>query len=463
MENQESLSSSSIINTQKRVIIEPSSFYQAMPVEGGFLAPTVFILAMSLLSALILGLWLLFGIGTAAAMFAGLASFVMLPIFTVIASFLGAAALFAIWKLMGSKTSYQAAFRCLAYSTAILPIVAIANLIPYLGQALSIVWGLWLMIIASEHVHQLEPQIPWRVFGVLGIVLLYLNLNAQYQARQTQLMVEDWQEKSRQLTSDQLGNGASDFIAGIRQGSGQPLSPQEKAELDDATQAMAEFAQGIQSAVEELNRNNEQDSSAQNTGKVLGELFAKLDGIANRREQTSARHGPDLLAQVTEQNQPDIAKLDKLGTIEKPPRGLQFEVNESSVAAPLTREVSVYKDNQWIRYRLWVPSAYLSSFTHSQTVTQTTANTVSATAAAADTAIAAASQHEQNTWGKTAQTQHVVVRNAIIYAYDGDGNPVAGDECDDAVLEIPALTQASVTADEQEFWLLCALEERRRI
>lgn len=62
-----------------------------------------------------------------------------MPIAVAIGSFIGAAILFVIWKLMGSQEDYETAYRCGAYLMALAPITTLINVIPYAGAIISLV------------------------------------------------------------------------------------------------------------------------------------------------------------------------------------------------------------------------------------------------------------------------------------------------------------------------------------
>ena len=49
----------------------------------------------------------------------------------------------------GLTENYQTAYRCMAYATAILPVIAVVSIIP-LGTVVRTAWGVWLVINASD-------------------------------------------------------------------------------------------------------------------------------------------------------------------------------------------------------------------------------------------------------------------------------------------------------------------------
>jgi len=107
----------------------------------------------------------------------------IIPIMALIGSFIGAAILFVIWKLLGSEEFFEPAYRCVAYSTAIIPITALLGLIPYLGSIIKLAWSTYLIYVASVEVHNLKASTAMAVFGVLGSLMLFIALSGERAAR----------------------------------------------------------------------------------------------------------------------------------------------------------------------------------------------------------------------------------------------------------------------------------------
>jgi hypothetical protein len=127
-------SATSIVDTVKRVITDPAGFFREMPRQGGFKNPLIFLVVMSVVTALVGVLLSLVGLAGPGATFgAALASIIIVPIFAAIFGFVGAAILFILWKVLGSEESYETAYRCGAYMAAISPITSVLGAIPYLA------------------------------------------------------------------------------------------------------------------------------------------------------------------------------------------------------------------------------------------------------------------------------------------------------------------------------------------
>lgn len=179
-----------ILATVVKVITNPVGFYREMPKKGGFVEPIIFIVAMMLVAMAVnlvvailhIGSYSMgFGMGVGIASAVG--GLILGPIFGVAFSFIGAAILFIIWKIMGSQEDFEAAYRCGAYACGIVPITAILNLIPYIGSTIGLVWIFYLIIVASIEVHKIKSQTAWLVWGIIAAILILFSITAQFAAR----------------------------------------------------------------------------------------------------------------------------------------------------------------------------------------------------------------------------------------------------------------------------------------
>jgi len=134
------------------------------------------------------------GFGMAGAMAGGLLAIILVPIFVVIFGFIGAAIAFGIWRMMGSQENFETAFRCVAYTSAIAPITAVLNLIPYLGSLTSALWPMALLAIASIHVHRRSVQASWAVFGAIGVFLALTSVSGEHASRNLMSGMDDLRE-----------------------------------------------------------------------------------------------------------------------------------------------------------------------------------------------------------------------------------------------------------------------------
>lgn len=152
----------------------PRRFFSSMEKSGGYGTPVLFALfwffTATLLELIISHLrpqpvqfgwavelvWLLAG----PALFLGM-------------GFVAAAIFFVIWHLMGSQQNYQTAFRCWAFTTPLAVVSAILGIVPYLN-VLGLLFGIYLLVIASVETHGIAAKRSWKVWGSIcaGLIVL---------------------------------------------------------------------------------------------------------------------------------------------------------------------------------------------------------------------------------------------------------------------------------------------------
>ena len=214
-----------ILETVKKVILDPVGFYRGMPKGGGFGDPLVFVVVLGLVSGIIQAVLSLVHLGPVGSVMMALGFIILAPIWILIGSFIGAAILFVIWKLMGSGESYETAYRCAAYAAAITPISAVAGIVPYIGGLVGLAWGLYLVVMASVEVHKLPAKKAWLVFGIIGAVLALFSLSAQASARKMQKGMAAWQQDMEQMsgkpakdmTPEDAGKVAASFMKAMQE------------------------------------------------------------------------------------------------------------------------------------------------------------------------------------------------------------------------------------------------------
>lgn len=232
-----------VIEQAKQVVTDPATFYRAMPKSGGISEPLIFMLVMGVAAGAVHAV--LSMIGLTGSGWAGLGAIFFWPIALLIGGFISAAIMFVIWKLMGSAEGYETAYRCVAYSTAILPVVAVLTIIPYLGTAVRVVWSIWLMIVASTEVHGRSKQTAQLVFGILGAIGLLFSLSGEYTQRNFQAAAEKKAEQfERQMQSleniginddgeidpEQMGRAVGEFMKGLEEAAGKAEKPETEGE-----------------------------------------------------------------------------------------------------------------------------------------------------------------------------------------------------------------------------------------
>jgi len=182
-----------IIDKAIKVVTDPAGFYQSMQKSGGLGEPLIFMIALALVSGVLSTILSLFGFGMGGMMVAGFMAIILVPIFVVIFGFVGAAIAYVIWKLMGSAEDFETAYRCVAYTAAIGPVVTVIGIVPYVGTIVSALWPMALLAIASIHVHGRSSQLSWAVFGALGVLMAMMNLGAERTANEMADSLEEMQ------------------------------------------------------------------------------------------------------------------------------------------------------------------------------------------------------------------------------------------------------------------------------
>ncbi len=191
-----------VIDNAKSVITSPSRYFQKMPKSGGLVEPMIFIIVMAVITGVLSAVLSFFGspVGMLAL---GLAAIIYIPIGALIGAFIGAGVLFVIWKLMGSEENYEVAFRCMAATMAIYPITAVLSILPYIGSIVGVAWVTFLLIEASVAVHGRDRKTSQLVFGIIGAVLVFMNVSSEHTARQLGDQAEELSHILEQMEKQQ--------------------------------------------------------------------------------------------------------------------------------------------------------------------------------------------------------------------------------------------------------------------
>lgn len=187
-----------IPQTAKKVLTSPPEFFREMPKTGGFVEPLVFMIAMGVVAGLLQAILsvLSFRVGAGAAM--GLASVIILPIMIGIFGFVGGGILFFIWKLTGSQESYETAYRCGAYIGVLTPISVLLPIVPYVGGAVSVLLMTFFLVTASVAVHNIPSGKAWMVFGIIGGLLVFFSVSAEFAARRIGRQATEYQKQAEE-------------------------------------------------------------------------------------------------------------------------------------------------------------------------------------------------------------------------------------------------------------------------
>ncbi len=182
-----------LVQTIKRVMLQPASFFGTMPVGGGLLRPLAFYVLVGMVSFIaqyvfqILGMQFMFGVtdtdipgeayGLMGAMSAGM--LLIYPLVMAAGLFVGAGIQHVLLLLFkaGSR-GFEATFRVAAYASA----PFILGVIPLLGNVVGGIWGLVLIVIGLKYVHDttygrvlaaiFAPLLALVFLGILAAVML---------------------------------------------------------------------------------------------------------------------------------------------------------------------------------------------------------------------------------------------------------------------------------------------------
>lgn len=198
--SQDAFSFSTVIEDAKKIITDPVAYYRDMPTTGGFVEPVIFVLVMGAITGLI-----------AALTGAGLSATLKMPIAMVIGSFISAALLYVVWRLMGSDNNYEVAYRSASALMATAPIIMVLSFIPYLSGVVQVVWGSILIYIASVQVYKLDASTSKIVFGVLALLFLFINIKTQQVGQQVDSAIGQYEN----MTPEETGQAVGEFLRGL--------------------------------------------------------------------------------------------------------------------------------------------------------------------------------------------------------------------------------------------------------
>ncbi|MHB8252462.1 MAG: YIP1 family protein [Acidiferrobacter sp.] len=170
-----------IRDTVIAVTLRPVAFFQAMPKQGGFRAPFVFLLVVGLFDMLLLSLFQGFMVGPAAGVEFAVHALALAPLALTFSGFVLTTVLFVFWRLMGSTQSYETAYRTFVYSYAVSPVTTVMGFTPYLAFV-GFFWWFGLLVIGSIYVHGIHRIKAIAVFAVLGVAMLVFLTRVEHYA-----------------------------------------------------------------------------------------------------------------------------------------------------------------------------------------------------------------------------------------------------------------------------------------
>lgn len=233
---------SGAFDTALRVLSDPKAFYAALPREGGLARPATFAGIMLVVTAVIhavLGLVGLLPFGFIAALF-------LTPIFGVIGLAIGAVILFLVSKVLGGEPTFESSLRIVCYASAIYPIQAVFNVVPY-ASLLASAYGMYVVIVGTIAVNRVPEQMGWIVLGGIAVVLILLSLTATIAARRVQPVVDDWSKRLEKSAAEM--EKATDEAA-----------PHLQKGAEELGKAAEQWAEEMQKAAERMKREREADA-----------------------------------------------------------------------------------------------------------------------------------------------------------------------------------------------------------
>jgi hypothetical protein len=160
-----------VLPTTIEVLTDPRAFFSSMPREGGYEAPGLFAIVMLLANAVIAGVFALLHLRVVGFVTA----LIFVPLFGAIGLGIGTIIVLLLSRALRGEATLESSFRIVAYSAALLPLAAIASVIPYLPILVE-AYGIYIFIVAVIAVHKVEEQRAWTVLGGIGAVVLLLAL-----------------------------------------------------------------------------------------------------------------------------------------------------------------------------------------------------------------------------------------------------------------------------------------------
>ena len=194
------------------VITRPDSFFRAMAKGGGFQDPLIFLLVISLVVGLIRALSVI-----TTSFFMAVGVLIFTPVMVAIFGFVGAAIVYVVWNIMGSKENYETAYRCMAYASAIAPITTLISFVPYLGGLAATAWGFYLLYVASVAVHHIPEKKAQKIWGILFVIVALFGVMSEVGTRKAQKAIDRWEQRvqSGEMTPEDAGKLVGEFLIGL--------------------------------------------------------------------------------------------------------------------------------------------------------------------------------------------------------------------------------------------------------
>ncbi len=193
-----------VFGISRLLLSNPKKLYSFMPVTGGYTDPLIFVGVMSVLGTVFVVAIQFFGLTSLGlgGFRLGLSPFwhtLFYPLLGVGGSFVLAGFMYGVWRVLGADKKFEVAYRCVAYTCVILPILAIGIFIPYVGLAICVVWWIWLIAHATEIVYGQSKTRIVLLLGCLGVFLLYYSIQGEEIQRKTTDRTMEFNNQMRKL------------------------------------------------------------------------------------------------------------------------------------------------------------------------------------------------------------------------------------------------------------------------
>jgi len=233
MEEKKAVTVTALMQTAVKVILSPAAFFREMPESGGFSLPLAFMVMMGVINGLVTAALGLFDVASNPIFSTGMtmvsivlypfaelshtpilstgmaiASILLYPLAYAVLGFAGAGLVFAVWKILGSRESYETAYCCVAYLAAFMPITTLLLVIPYWGLLVSVALLTYLYVLISRNVHGIKVARAWLVFGLIGVVLFFMGIGADIRAQDVRKKIVDLEKTTDSASLDHRSENA---------------------------------------------------------------------------------------------------------------------------------------------------------------------------------------------------------------------------------------------------------------
>ncbi len=198
-----------LAKTAFKILRSPAAFFREMPKRSGFSLPFAFMVMMGMINGIVIGALGLFDIAgnfifsTGVAIMSlvlypflelsptpimstgmAIAAMVLCPLAYAVFGFAGAGIVHAVWRLLGSRESFETAYDCVAYLSVFMPITTLLLVVPYGGLLICVALITYLYVLISREVHRVSAWKAWVTFGLIGAMLFLIGFGADFRAQQ---------------------------------------------------------------------------------------------------------------------------------------------------------------------------------------------------------------------------------------------------------------------------------------